>query len=83
MVTVADEGPGIALELRDKVFSRFFRGRTEDGAMPAGLGMGLAIARGIVEAHGGKIWMDQPPSGHGTLASFTVPIGDIDEPSES
>lgn len=82
MVTVADEGPGIPPELRDRVFSRFFRGRLEDGLMPAGLGMGLAIARGIVEAHGGKIWIAQPPSGRGTLACFTVPIGDVDEQGE-
>lgn len=82
MVTVADEGPGIAPELREKVFSRFFRGRPEDGSMPAGLGMGLAIARGIVEAHGGKIWIDAP-DGRGTKVCFTVPIGDTDEPSES
>lgn len=83
MVTVADEGPGVAPEFRERVFSRFFRAHAEGGAAPSGLGMGLAIARGIVEAHGGRIWIDPGPGSRGSRFRFTVPIGDIDEPDVS
>jgi signal transduction histidine kinase len=38
--------------------------------------MGLAIAKGIVEAHEGKIWIESPAAGHGTRVVFTLPIGD-------
>jgi two-component system sensor histidine kinase KdpD len=82
MVTVADEGPGVPPELRERVFSRFFRAQTEDSAWGKGLGMGLAIARGIVEAHGGRIWVE-PGANRGSQFRFTVPIGDNDEPSAS
>src|SRR5262249_61934897 len=68
---VTDEGPGILRELRAKVFQKFFRA----GLQP-GLGMGLAIARGIVQAHGGKIWIDEPPGGKGASVQFQVPLGE-------
>ena len=48
---------------------------------PSGTGMGLAIAKGIVEAHGGKIWIESGSEGTGTKVAFTLPIGD-EEPSE-
>jgi two-component system sensor histidine kinase KdpD len=74
-VSVTDHGPGIPLDLREKVFEKFFRVSTPDVARsrPAGLGMGLAIARGIVEAHGGRIWIDESRKG-GTSVSFTIPM---------
>jgi two-component system sensor histidine kinase KdpD len=57
---VEDEGPGIPTEDRESVFERFYRGnKTETG----GLGMGLAIVRGIIEAHGGKIWVESGRKG--------------------
>ncbi|HWZ45072.1 MAG TPA: DUF4118 domain-containing protein [Candidatus Saccharimonadales bacterium] len=83
MVTVADQGQGVAPELREKVFSRFFRAHPEGKGNPGGVGMGLAIARGIVEAHGGRIWVEPRTDGPGSLFRFTVPIGDIDEPRAS
>ncbi|MGZ4873324.1 MAG: sensor histidine kinase [Candidatus Angelobacter sp.] len=68
---VDDEGPGIPSELRGRVFEKFFRA----GFQP-GLGMGLAIARGIVQAHGGKIWIEDGPEGKGTSVQFMIPLHD-------
>jgi K+-sensing histidine kinase KdpD len=83
MVTMAveDEGTGIDRDLRDRVFNKFFRA-TRDGDIakhqPSGTGMGLAIAKGIVEAHEGKIWIEAGRNGKGTRIVFTLPIGDDD-----
>jgi K+-sensing histidine kinase KdpD len=58
-MAVEDDGPGIPKDLRERVFDKFFRA-TRDGYVttrqPSGTGMGLAIAKGIVEAHEGRIW---------------------------
>ena len=59
-VTVIDEGPGIPFEQRDSVFDRFVRLSTEH---TEGCGLGLAIAREIIEQHNGKIWLDDAPGG--------------------
>lgn len=81
MVTMAieDQGEGIATSLRERVFDKFFRA-TRDGDIstqqPSGTGMGLAIAKGIIEAHGGRIWIESAGSGRGTRVVFTLPIGD-------
>jgi K+-sensing histidine kinase KdpD len=78
-IAVEDEGRGIPLELRERVFDKFFRA-TRDGDVstrePSGTGMGLAIARGIVEAHGGRIRVEDGEAGRGTRVAFTLPIGD-------
>ena len=68
---VDDEGPGIPSELRGRVFEKFFRA----GFHP-GLGMGLAIARGIVQAHGGKIWIEDGKERKGTSVQFMIPLDD-------
>lgn len=77
-MSVEDEGRGVAPDLRERVFDKFFRA-TRDGdvstTQPTGTGMGLAIAKGIVEAHGGKIWIESA-KGKGTRVVFTLPIGD-------
>ena len=82
-ISVADEGPGIPAHLRERVFEKFFRanGQAKSSERVDGIGMGLSIAKGIVDAHGGRIWVDDPESGHGARVSFTVPVGD-DEPSD-
>jgi K+-sensing histidine kinase KdpD len=83
MVTMAveDQGMGIERDLRERVFDKFFRA-TRDGDVttqqPSGTGMGLAIAKGIVEAHEGKIWIESGKNGRGTRIVFTLPIGDDD-----
>jgi two-component system, OmpR family, sensor kinase len=71
-VTVADTGPGIPPEALDHVFDRFFR---VDGARrrtSGGSGLGLAICREIVEAHGGRVWVESEP-GHGSAFSLALP----------
>ena len=78
-IAVEDEGPGIPVPLRDNVFDKFFSTTqtTSHGlARPAGIGLGLAIARGIVLAHGGKIWVADGRDGKGARLVFTVPVGD-------
>ena len=67
-VEVADTGPGIAAEERDRIFEPFHRGGEQ--AADDGAGLGLAISRAIVEAHGGRIWLE--PGGLGTRVRFTL-----------
>lgn len=64
-VTIADTGPGLAEEVASQLFQAFLSTKTE------GMGLGLSICRTIVEAHGGKIWVDTPPGG-GTRFHFTL-----------
>lgn len=52
VISVSDRGPGLSEELTERMFEKFYRG---DGRKPGGLGLGLSIARGFVEAHGGKL----------------------------
>jgi signal transduction histidine kinase len=68
-VSVADTGPGIPPEQVPHVFGAFWQARNADRR---GLGLGLVIARGIVEAHGGRIWVESEP-GRGTTFVFTLP----------
>jgi two-component system sensor histidine kinase KdpD len=76
-IGVADRGPGIDSNLRQRVFERFYRapGNGAHGRV-GGIGMGLAIAKGIVEAHSGHIWIEGGKSGQGVRVAFTVPVGD-------
>ncbi len=72
-VEIADSGEGIAAADLPHVFDRFYRGdksRSRDGG---GAGLGLAISKGIVEAHGGAIWAE-PVEPHGTRVAFTLPL---------
>src|SRR5437764_14506071 len=82
-IAVEDQGPGIPPNLRERVFERFYRaasnGTADDRA--GGIGMGLAIAKGIVEAHGGHIRTEDGQSGDRPRVIFTVLVGD-DERSE-
>jgi two-component system sensor histidine kinase KdpD len=65
-VIVEDQGPGIPPELRERVFEKFFRAGGEGDQGTHGTGMGLAIAHGIVEAHGGRIWIEAGEGGDGS-----------------
>lgn len=79
-LTIEDQGPGIPLELRARVFDKFFRAmRNGDlsGHKP-GTGMGLAIAKGIVEAHGGRISIEDADGSTGTRVVVLLPTGDVE-----
>jgi signal transduction histidine kinase len=71
-VEVQDTGVGIAPEEREKVFSAFYRGGLDASRTGAGAGLGLAVSRAIVEAHGGQIWLAEAPVG--TRVRFSVPV---------
>jgi K+-sensing histidine kinase KdpD len=73
IVSVADEGAGIPPELHQKIFDRFFQGDGRKTGRRRGTGLGLAICRGIIEAHGGRIWVESEP-GKGTRFSFSLPV---------
>jgi two-component system sensor histidine kinase KdpD len=72
VIGVADRGPGIEEEERLRIFEKFFRGRRHRFETK-GTGMGLAIAKGIIEAHGEKIWVESEP-GHGSAFYFSLPL---------
>ena len=70
-VEVADTGDGIAAAERDRVFTAFYRGGADAARTSAGAGLGLAVSRAIVEAHGGHIWL--PQTATGTRVRFSLP----------
>ena len=72
LVTVSDDGPGVPQGQREAIFEKFTRGSRES-ATP-GVGLGLAISRAIVEAHRGRIWVEDNPGG-GARFCFTLPLG--------
>jgi len=72
VIEVADDGPGIAADALERLFEPFFSGSRR--ATPRGTGLGLAVARGLVEAHGGRITAENRPEG-GALFRVTLPIG--------
>ena len=70
-LAVADQGSGIALDERPKVFDRFYRQREHRESSQPGLGLGLYITRQLVDAHGGRVWVD---SQDGQGSRFTVAL---------
>jgi two-component system, OmpR family, sensor histidine kinase KdpD len=70
-ISVMDRGPGIGSDELERVFEKFYRGRRGTSHEVEGTGMGLAIAKGIVEAHGGRIRAERRQGG-GTVISFTL-----------
>jgi K+-sensing histidine kinase KdpD len=68
---IADRGPGLAPGVEEKVFEKFYQ--VSQTGPKGGVGLGLAICRGVVEAHGGKIWAENRPGG-GAVFCFTLPL---------
>ena len=69
VLSVEDDGPGIPVELRDKVFERFFRGA---GDRSGSSGLGLSIVRAVAQSHDGTVALEEPLDGRG--ARFVVRI---------
>jgi len=75
-VSVSDSGPGVAEADLERIFDRFYRGelsRRRDEGAAAGAGLGLAIARGLVQAHRGRIWAEPSPLG-GVSVQIRLPV---------
>jgi two-component system sensor histidine kinase KdpD len=70
-LSIADRGPGLAPGSEERVFEKFYRG--DDSRRSGGVGLGLAICRGIVEAHGGRLFAANRPDG-GARFAFTLPL---------
>ena len=79
MVSIADRGPGIDELEQALIFDKFFRGKDNRYSVQ-GTGMGLAIAKAVVEAHGGAIRVTSQ-LGQGSVFSFTIPLKSVNVPS--
>ncbi len=76
VISVADTGPGIPKEQQRKVFEMFYTGEHRVADSRRSLGLGLALCRSIVEAHGGRLWLeDNEP--HGCIFTFTIPVSEV------
>jgi signal transduction histidine kinase len=71
-VSIADTGPGISSEQATRIFDRFYQVNNPEQRKATGTGLGLPIARALVEMHGGKIWLESE-AGKGSVFSFTLP----------
>lgn len=71
-VQIQDQGKALSQAEYERIFDRFYRIVDRNGPAASGLGLGLAISRGIVEAHGGRLWGESWPEG-GSLFTFTLP----------
>jgi K+-sensing histidine kinase KdpD len=70
---IIDQGPGIPADQRERIFERFVRSSDDADAHAGGTGLGLAIVRGLVEAHAGRVWVEDPRDGEGTRLAFALP----------
>jgi K+-sensing histidine kinase KdpD len=76
LIRIQDEGFGIPEVERERVFDKFFRIANTD--VRPGFGLGLSIAKGIVESHGGKIWIEEPQERCGTCVVVSVPVKPVE-----
>ena len=80
LISVEDNGTGIRDDRVANVFKKFYQIDTSLARKHGGTGLGLAICKGIVETHGGLIWIDKSSS-HGTIVKFTLPNYNVDNKS--
>ena len=73
LVQVKDSGKGIPIEQQDKIFNKFVQAKQTYDTTPGSVGLGLAIAKEIVEMYGGKIWVESAMN-KGSVFSFRLPI---------
>jgi len=78
LFSVEDNGPGISADKLDNIFKKFYQIDTSLTRKHGGTGLGLAICKGVVEAHGGLIWVDKS-SNKGTIVKFTLPTNGTNE----
>ena len=76
IVSVKDNGKGIPIEARDKIFKKFYQVDTSSTRESGGSGLGLSICKGIVDAHGGRIWVDSEMN-KGSVFSFALPKNEL------
>jgi two-component system sensor histidine kinase KdpD len=81
LVEVLDNGPGVSEQALPHLFEPFYRAR-DSAVRAAGTGLGLAVASGLVQAHGGRIWVENRPQG-GARFAFTLPLEETPRPAES
>ncbi len=67
---IVDHGPGLPSGDEERIFDKFYRAGP---ALEGGVGLGLTICRGVIEAHGGRIWAENRPGG-GAVFRFTLPL---------
>ena len=73
LFSVEDNGPGIPADKLDNIFKKFYQIDTSLTRKHGGTGLGLTICKGIVEGHGGIIWIDESSNG-GTVVKFVLPV---------
>ena len=73
VIRVTDSGPGVSEDVRDMIFEPFYRGDR------SGLGLGLAIAKSLVELHNGRIWVENRPNGRGSAFCVALPAHGVGE----
>jgi two-component system sensor histidine kinase BaeS len=73
-ISVIDTGIGVSAEHLSLLFTRFYRVDKSRSRVGGGSGIGLTIAKHLVEAHGGRIWAESPGPGQGSTFTFTLPI---------
>jgi two-component system, OmpR family, sensor histidine kinase KdpD len=76
VISISDRGPGIPQAEKERIFDKFYRvlSTQRNAATIPGSGLGLAVSKGLVEAHGGHIWVEDRPGG-GSIFRFTLPVG--------
>jgi two-component system sensor histidine kinase KdpD len=81
-IAVSDEGPGIPAELRERVFEKFFRVPDRESHDPrrGGIGLGLPIARRLVDAQAGRLWIEDAAGGRGASVVVVLPVS-LDTPA--
>jgi K+-sensing histidine kinase KdpD len=76
IVRILDDGPGVPAEIRDHIFERFVRGEDSRATGTGGMGLGLPIVRGLVEAQGGRVWLDDAATSGGACFAFSLPAAE-------